>query len=92
MDLHIKDVIQKFINEEQIGDIYYAQKIRTYIKEEMNASISSRITRVEYADGWLTLWVNSSTLRHDLFLNKVTIIEKINNHLERSVVRLLKLL
>ena len=92
MDLHIKDVIQKFINEQEIGDVYYAQKIRMYIKEEMSSSISSRITQIEYAEGWLTLHVNSATLRHDLYLNKATIIEKINNHLERSVVRLLKLL
>jgi len=92
MDLHIKDVIQKFINEEEIGDVYYAQKIRTYIKTEMSKSISSRITRVEYSEGWLTLYVNSATLRHDLYLNKAVIMEKINDHMERNVVRLLKLL
>lgn len=92
MDLHIKDVLAKFISERPIGDVYYAQKIRKYIAEEMNSSISSRITQVQFEKGWLTLHVNSATLRHDLFLNKKVIIDKINDYLDKDIVRLLKLL
>lgn len=92
MDLHIKEVLHKYINEEAIGDVYYAQKIRLYIRDQMSASISSRISEVQFANGWLTLHVDSASLRHDLYLNKESIIVSINQYLDREVVRLLKLL
>ncbi len=88
MDLHIKDVIKKYIKDEPIGDIYHAQKIRSYISKEMSPSISSRISSVDFKDGRLTLYVDSAPLRHDLFNNRDTIRKKINDFLDGEVVRL----
>jgi len=90
MEKHIKEVLKKYIDQEPIGDVYYEQKIRTYIKEELNKSISERISSVSFRKGELTLSIPSSSLRHDLFMNKEKLITKFNDHIGDGTIRIIQ--
>lgn len=89
MDLHIKDVLKKYIKEEPVGETYLNQKIKTYWETEMSPTISSRTTRILLKGNELTIAVSSAPLRHELFLNRDKLIVKINDHLEQDVVHTL---
>jgi len=89
MEIHIKDVLKKYIEQQPIGDVYYEQKIRTYIQEDLNKSIADRITNVKYRKGELTLSIVSASLRHDLFINRDKLISKFNDHLGTEVIRII---
>lgn len=87
MDLHIKDVLKKYIKEEPIGETYYNQKIKSYWEESMNATISSRTTGIYLKGGELTITVNSGPLRHELFLSRMSLLDQINEHLGQRVIQ-----
>lgn len=89
MDLHISDVLKKYVKEGTVGEVYLNQKIRTYWEEEMSKTISSRTTSIILKSDELTIRVNSAPLRHELFVNRQKLIFKINEHLGQDVVRLL---
>ena len=92
MDLHIKDVLQQFIQKDkQIGDKYYAQRIRAYWQDHMTQTITSRTREILYADGKLQIIVDSAPLRHELWSMRDTIKERINGYLEKDIIRLIEL-
>lgn len=92
MDHHIKDVLKRYINQdEKIGDVYYSQKIRDYWKTNFAESIVSRTTSMQYHNGKLTIKVDSAALRHELFMNRKKIAERINNFLEEDKINVIDL-
>ena len=92
MDHHIKDVLKRYINQdEKIGDAYYSQKIRDYWKGNLAESIVSRTQSMQYHNGKLTIKVDSSALRHELFMKRKKLAERINNFLEEDKVNVIDL-
>ena len=92
MDLHIKDVFQKFIKEEKkFGDSYYSEKIKQLWQTHYNYSITSRTTAIDFKNGKLTITVNSSPLKHELFNNRDKIVDRLNQLLEKDVIKLIYL-
>ena len=92
MDLHIKDVLKKFIKDQDVvGDQYYAQKVRNFWKERFAESINTRIRDISLYRGKLTVSVDSAPLRHELFMNRDKIKSEINEHLGENIVRYLEL-
>lgn len=87
MDLHIKDVLKKYIKQDHIiGDAYYAQKIRKFWLDILGESINARTAELSFNNGKLSARITSAPLRHELFNNRKQLIEKINEYLKEEVV------
>lgn len=92
MDLHIKDVLKNYIKKDRkIGDAYYTQKIKSFWEAELSQSIVTRTEDIKYMKGKLCIKVNSSALRHELFNNRQSLMDKINVHLDADIVHIVEL-
>ena len=92
MDLHIKDVLRNYIKKDKkIGDAYYSQKIKTFWDAELSPSIVSRTNDIKYMRGKLCIKVNSAALRHELFINRKGLMDRINVYLDEDVVHIIEL-
>ena len=92
MDLHIKDVLKKYIKEDKkVGDQYYVGKIQSFWQDRFSESIVQRTQSISFSKGKLTVLVESAPLRHELFINRSKIIEEINTHLGSEIVFVLNL-
>ena len=93
MDLHIKDVLKKIIQEDgSFGDQYYQQKISSFWKSRYAASIRERTRSIRYDNGHLRVTIDSAPLRHELFTSRDKIKDEINAHLQEDLVRKLTFL
>ena len=89
MDLHIKDVLQKYIQTDQkVGDQYYSQKIRDFWKDRFADSIVQRTQEIQFSNGKLTVRIESAPLRHELFINRQKIKDQVNEYLQEQIVHL----
>ena len=87
MDLHIKDVLRKYIKEDKrVGDAYYTQKIQEFWTDRLGESIDSRTSNLYFTRGVLKVKMNSAPLRHELFNSREKLIEKVNEFLGEDVV------
>lgn len=92
MDLHIKDVFNKLVKQEQkFGDQYYTERIGRIWQDSFNSSITRRTSNIKFSKGKLTIHVNSSSLKHDLFINRDKIVDKLNRLLGEDVVQIIHL-
>jgi predicted nucleic acid-binding Zn ribbon protein len=49
--------------------------------------VQMHTTKIKLKDGQLTLWVDSSALRHELHMRKQQLIKRINDFYHASIVR-----
>ena len=92
MDLHIRDVFKKLVKQEQkFGDEYYTERLSRVWQDSFNSSITSRTSDIKFSKGKLTICVNSSSLKHDLFINRDKIVAKLNSILGEDVVQIVHL-
>ncbi len=92
MDLHIRDVLKKYIKQDKrVGDAYYTQKINSFWKMELGDSINSRTSELRYKNGKLSISVTSAPLRHELFNNREKLIIRINAFLKEDIVHVIDL-
>lgn len=90
MDLHIKDVLKKYIKQDKrIEDAYYSNKILEIWKNQFSESISKRTVSLKFHKGKLTVKVDSAPLRNELFNNREKIIQRLNEFLSEDIIKLL---
>jgi len=92
MDLHIKDVLRNYIKKDKkIGDAYYTQKIKAFWVAELGESIISRTNDMKFIKGKLCIKVDSAPLRHELFIGRKKLMDRINVFLDEDIVHIIEL-
>lgn len=83
----INEVVRRFMKANRIEKPYMEYKAIASWSDIMGASIASRTTRLYFKQSTLFIHINSSVLRHELFLRREEIQRTINEHLNYQVVK-----
>lgn len=86
MDLHIKDVLNNYIEGSKITKGYYRVKIEEYWNQNMSNGIVDLTQYILFRNGVVTIRINSAPLKNELFNSRSRIKELLNIHLEKDIV------
>lgn len=82
----LKEVLDDMISEMRIGEKLNEMKVRKYWHDLMGTYITNHTSRVFYKKGILFVYIDSSVLKHELFLAKEKIINDLNARLEAKLI------
>ena len=86
-EISLKDALSGFVNEKKIKTPFHQVKIEEIWANEMGKTINNYTTSLKLRKHTLYIEVNSSPLRQELSYSKDKIIEIINKHLNKELIK-----
>ncbi|HRO08149.1 MAG TPA: DUF721 domain-containing protein [Saprospiraceae bacterium] len=87
-DKNIKEVLGEYLStNKRISKGYYTSHIDEVWRQMMGPTISDYTTKLNFKDGLLRIYLNSSTLKKELSMSKDKIIRMLNEALGHEVVQ-----
>ncbi len=80
-------LIKAFLKQYRLDDKYTEREIYARWEELVGSAINNRTIKVRYNNGYLMVYLNSSTLRAELGMRKSELLERINQRLREKVVK-----
>ena len=84
---HIKQVIEAMRKEQKLQKGLEKAQINKIWQELMGDNIGKFTTNLQYANGKLTVYLNSSALREELNRGKDKIVNRLNEHYGETVIK-----
>ncbi len=85
-DNSIGNVFNKMLSEYKMESKIYEIKIMEFFNKLFSDSVSKHITKVVLKKTVLTIYIDSASLKSDFNYSKETLINQINNYLERKII------
>ncbi len=82
----LKDVLDDMIKEMRIGGKMNEMKVRKYWHELMGTYITNQTSKIFYKQGKLFVYLESSALKHELFLAREKIKSDLNKRLQENLI------
>lgn len=83
---YLGDVITQFLKQKKLDKPLAEKKLINAWPEVLGKNIVTYTTELNIKNGILYVSLNSSVLRHDLFLSKSSIINSLNKHVGTQVI------
>lgn len=90
-EVQLNDVIQEMLNKYRLRSNLDKLTIEKFWKEEMGTMVNSYTERLYFYKGKLTIKVNSSALKNELFVNRENLKERINGYLNSNQIKEVKI-
>ena len=87
MDRHIKEVLGQYLKKSKISNGYKSEKLSQIWANKMGPNISHQTKYIKLYDHVLSIKVESSVLKHELFQNKRGIATMLNEALGDEVIK-----
>jgi hypothetical protein len=87
MEHHIKDILNKFVEQKSISEGVFNERIKKFWNDQMGRTITERTTQLSLHKNVLTIGISSASLKHELFSSREKLRSLINDHLGKEVVR-----
>ena len=87
MEHHIKDILNKFVEQPSITEGVYNERIKKFWENQMGRTITERTTQLSLKGKMLIIGISSASLKHELFTSREKLRKLINDHLEKEVVK-----
>ena len=85
-DRHINEVLNGFIHQKKISTGFFNSRVKQLWAELMGQSIHGHTTGIELKKSILFLRIDSSVLKHELFLEREKLKNLLNKHLGEEVI------
>lgn len=79
-------IIEQVLKENQLTDRLYQHRVINSWEEVLGKNISEHTTNLYFNDKRLHVTISSSVLRHELFLMRHKIKDKLNQHVGKPVI------
>lgn len=86
-DKPIKEIIKKIFSTHKLGQRYHETAVIAYWGELMGVAINNRTKEIYIKDRTLFVRIESSVITNELSLLRHQIIQKLNNHVGKTVIQ-----
>lgn len=85
-EVRLGDALGSMFSSFQISDQVLEHRVKKALSDFFGKIMDNYMTEVKVNDGILFLSINSSTLRHELFLNRIQLTNRLNEELGGNVI------
>ncbi|MEP7196966.1 MAG: DciA family protein [Saprospiraceae bacterium] len=85
-DQTLKEVLKEFAEQKKFKNKLNSKKLETLWFELFSSLAGSYTDKVQYANGVMTVFLSSSSLRKELLINKKLILQQINSKLKEETL------
>jgi predicted nucleic acid-binding Zn ribbon protein len=84
---HIKDLITRFLEENQIQKHIDVYEIKSHWHEIVGKMLSNHTTELSLREKILVVKLDSSTLRNEMLYRRESVIQAVNNHFGKKIIQ-----
>ncbi len=83
----LSEILDEILRENHLDIGLDAARARQAWKEVMGQAVDKCTLAVHYDKGTLQIKLSSAVLRNELFMNRKQLIDRLNNHIGRAVIK-----